>query len=124
MATTRSASSKEPSAGASKIMQEYAGVAVTTKTRPSKLRRTQDQSYSLSAEFDVLFADKRILHNEVYRRAKLRDMIHKQAILKRYTIRTEVLGGLYLKEQLDNGYPESEAYNRTLKLMATRKVND
>jgi hypothetical protein len=63
-------------------------------------------------------------HIEVARRAMLRSLIHNIAYERQYTMRTELHGANYLKEQLDNGYPEFESFNRAVKLMSTRKVDD
>jgi len=80
-------------------------------------------NYVQSAEFDdQLPFDSR--HIESARRAMLRQKIHTIAFERRYTMRTEHHGANYLKEQLDNGYPELESFNRAVKLMSTRKVDD
>jgi hypothetical protein len=54
----------------------------------------------------------------------LRSLIHNIAYERQFTMRTELHGANYLKEQLDNGYPELESFNRAVKLMSTRKVDD
>jgi hypothetical protein len=63
-------------------------------------------------------------HIESARRAMLRQLIHTVAVERKFTMRTELHGANYLKEQLDNGYPELESYTRAVKLMSTRKVHD
>jgi hypothetical protein len=122
MARTRKKISKEPGNRPSEIMQEHEGLVSGRKKKLQIFSRVNKSNYVPSAEFDILMGDSK--HIEIFRRARLRELLHKEAMLKRYTMRTEQHGANYLKEQLDNSYPESEAYYRSLKLMATRKVND
>lgn len=123
MARTRQIRSEIEGAGPSKIMQETSALDTGRKKRLPSLSRIAKTNYVPSAEFDdIMPFDSR--HIEVARRAKLRQMIHDVAFERQYTMRTEHHGANYLKEQLDNGYPELESFNRAVKLMSTRKVND
>lgn len=123
MARARQTSCKGEGGSTIEVVQKACRVDSRRKKELPQLPRLKKSNYITSAEFDdQLPFDSRYI--ESARRAMLRQKIHTIALERRYTMRTEHHGANYLKEQLDNGYPELESFNRAVKLMSTRKIDD